>query len=101
LVVYSRAVTFTAIVAPVAPASGTPSGTVVFSVDGHDQATVSLDASGHASLTLKGLAVGTHTVSARYGGDAGFGGASAALSERVIIASTRATLRSSLRTALV
>jgi hypothetical protein len=61
--------TITATVRVVAPAVGTPTGTVTFTVDGVAQAPVSL-AAGRATLSLAGYAVGTHTISAAYSGDA-------------------------------
>ena len=65
------AVTFVATVA----AAGTPSGTVTFLDDGTTLATVALDGSGTATLTTSALAVGSHSITATYSGDAGFAGA--------------------------
>lgn len=61
-------VTFTATVT----AGGVPvaSGSVVFSLDGVDQAPVALDGGGVATWTTSTLAVGTHPIVARYGGTA-------------------------------
>jgi len=61
-------VTFTAVVAPVAPATATPTGTVVFSIDGVPQAPAAV-AAGVASLTTSALAAGSHSISAAYSGD--------------------------------
>lgn len=59
-------VTFTA---SVTGNGGMPSGSVIFSVDGVDANTVSVDAHGNASFADSGLLVGNHAVSARYSGD--------------------------------
>lgn len=50
------------------PASGEPTGTVVFRIDGVDVATVAL-VDGHAVLQISTLSVGSHTVIASYSGD--------------------------------
>ncbi len=59
-------ITFTA---AVTGNGGTPTGTVVFSVDGAAANTATLDASGKASFTDSALPVGSHIVSAAYSGD--------------------------------
>jgi sugar lactone lactonase YvrE len=59
-------ITFTA---AVTGNGGTPTGTVVFSVDGASANTATLDASGKASFTDSALAVGNHIISAAYSGD--------------------------------
>ena len=65
------AVTFTAAVAPTS-GTGTPTGNVVFTIDGVAQPAVALSATGAAGLTLSSLSGGTHTVVAAYGGDTTF-----------------------------
>jgi uncharacterized delta-60 repeat protein/LPXTG-motif cell wall-anchored protein len=55
-------VTFTA---EVAAASGTPTGSVVFTIEGVDQPPVTLS-SGQASVTTDDLTAGTHTIEAAY-----------------------------------
>jgi hypothetical protein len=67
---FGQADTFTATVAPVAPATGTPAGTVTFAVDGSTSAVVAL-ASGQAQWTTSSLQQGAHTISAAYSGQAG------------------------------
>lgn len=57
--------------ANVTATSGTPSGTVIFTIDGADQPAATLSG-GRATLTLPSLAVGDHTVSVRYSGDTNF-----------------------------
>ncbi|MGH4023283.1 MAG: Ig-like domain repeat protein, partial [Pseudonocardiaceae bacterium] len=76
--VCGQPVTFTATVTPVAPSTGTPTGTVVFTVDGTPSAPVTL-AGGVASFTTT-LAAGTHTVTATYSGDACFNASTGTLS---------------------
>ncbi|MBV9280112.1 MAG: Ig-like domain repeat protein, partial [Chloroflexi bacterium] len=79
----NQAVTFTAAVAP--SGAGTPTGTVQFAVDGANQgSTVTLNGSGQASLSISTLAVGSHTITATYGGDGTFlGGTSKGLTQQV------------------
>jgi hypothetical protein len=67
--VFGAGVTFTA---TVSAAAGTPTGTVSFSVDGSPVASAALNAAGQAGYTTGSLGAGSHTVSAAYGGDAGF-----------------------------
>lgn len=65
--VHGQPVTFTAEVASTGEA---PSGTVQFSVDGADEgAPQTLDGTGHASIVVSDLAVGTHPVSAAFTSD--------------------------------
>src|SRR5277367_4141542 len=66
-----QSVTFTATVAPKSGA-GNPTGTVTFS-DGNTQiGSVSLNSAGSAAFDTSGLAVGTHSISGAYSGDANF-----------------------------
>jgi len=64
---FGQPVTFTATVAPVAPATGTPGGTVTFAVDGVNQTTVTLSG-GQAHWTTSSLQLGAHTISGTYSG---------------------------------
>jgi len=76
-------VTFTADVTGT-PDSGTPTGTVGFSFDGGTAVKVTLDDTGHASYARTTLAVGVHTVTASYSGDAThLASTSATLSETI------------------
>lgn len=61
-------VTFTATVTRTAPA-GVPTGKVTFFDGGTTLATVSLKSTGTASYSTSALSLGTHTISANYGGD--------------------------------
>jgi hypothetical protein len=72
-----QAVTFTAIVTPVAGSvAGTPTGTVTFTIDGvPQQPPVMLAVVGgkaQATFTAANLAAGTHTIIAAYSGDSTF-----------------------------
>jgi uncharacterized protein with GYD domain len=78
-------VTFTAHVS--SPQGGSPTGNVTF----YDytglltivMGTVTLDASGNASLSTSALSAGSHTISATYNGDANYTSSSAALTQTV------------------
>ena len=67
--VYGQTVAFTAVVLAVAPSTGTPTGTITFTVDGTPQSPVSLGSGRSATLKLNALAPGRHTVTASYSGD--------------------------------
>jgi len=66
---YGQSVTFTATVAPCA--GSPPTGPVTF-FDGGIQIGLSMLAGGHAMLTTSTLGVGTHTMTATFGGNSGF-----------------------------
>ncbi len=68
---FGHPVTFTAAVTATDPASGTPTGSVQFMLDGAPVgAPLPLDATAHATLpAISSLAIGTHTVAAIYSGD--------------------------------
>ncbi|MFN8040949.1 MAG: Ig-like domain-containing protein [Acidimicrobiales bacterium] len=67
--VTGQSVTLTATVAVSAPGSGTPTGVVTFTDGASTLGSATLDAGGVASLPTSSLAVGSHTVTATYGGD--------------------------------
>ncbi|MDR3636948.1 MAG: Ig-like domain repeat protein [Isosphaeraceae bacterium] len=67
--VVGQAVTFTATVSAVAPGGGAPSGTVTFK-DGSTVLGTAPLTGGIAHYTAAGLALGTHSITAVYGGDA-------------------------------
>jgi hypothetical protein len=75
-----QAVTFTATVVANAPGTAIPTGTVTFKDKNKTLGTASLNAAGQAALTTSTLSVGTHQITAAYGGSSGF------------LASTSATL---------
>ncbi|WP_421926120.1 Ig-like domain repeat protein [Neoaquamicrobium sediminum] len=79
---FGESVSFTATVAPVT-GSGTPTGTVTFTIDGTAQPAVALSG-GTAVLTTDTLSGGDHTIVATYNGDGGYSGStSPSLLQRV------------------
>jgi len=93
--VFGQPVTFTATVTAKSPGAGTPTGTVTFEDGSSTLGTGTLNGSGQATFTTSTLAVGSHSITASYGGDATFtGSTSSALTQTVKKAST-ATLVSS------
>jgi hypothetical protein len=85
-------VTFTATVSTVAPGKGVPAGSVVFTIDGVDQAPVQLNASGQATLTLNTLTSGSHSILATHVSTTNFQSSTAALGQQVSPAPTTLTL---------
>ncbi len=90
-------VTYTAFVAAVAPAAGTPSGTVTF-LDG--AAPIGgcgpVLAGGTATCTIVYAGTGSHTITVTYGGDANFtGSASPALAQTINQGATASVITSS------
>jgi uncharacterized protein (TIGR03118 family) len=73
-------VTMTALIQPTG-GSGEPEGIVSFSVDGKPFLKERVDSTAHASITTDALAVGKHTVTATYSGDANFGTSSGSFTE--------------------
>jgi ELWxxDGT repeat protein len=95
--VSGQVVVFTATINPVAPGSGTPTGTVDFK-DGATDLTpggISLSA-GRAFFSTSSLGLGSHTVTASYRGDANFTGSSGNDLNSLVInqASTRTVMTS-------
>lgn len=76
---FGQTVTLNANVAAVAPATGTPTGNVIFTIDGVDQAPVALS-SGGASMTTSAMGVGLRTIGARYVGTTSYAASTGALS---------------------
>lgn len=74
-----------AVVVPVATGFGFPSGDVQFLVDGVDTGVAVALVNGEAAATLTGLAVGPHSVSARYLGGVNFLGADAGSVVEVLV----------------
>ena len=89
--VYGQAMTFTATVAPVSPDTGTPSGTVTFTLAGQSQ-TVPLDSNGQATFSPGPVDIGTYAINATYSGDSDFFGSSDSVSQTVYPADTRTSL---------
>jgi Bacterial Ig-like domain (group 3)/Peptidase family M28 len=95
--VYSQPVTFTAAVTANAPGGGLPTGTVTFKDGSSTLGTGALDGTGHATFTTSTLSVAAHSITAVYGGDAGFSGSTSAIvTQTVNKDGTTATLTSSL-----
>jgi Big-like domain-containing protein/ASPM-SPD-2-Hydin domain-containing protein/beta-propeller repeat-containing protein len=88
-----QTVTFTATVTATAPGAGTPTGTVTF-LDGATQIGTGALTAGVATLQTSTLAVGSHTITAQYGGDTNFNGStpSPALTQTVNAAAQSFTL---------
>ncbi|MBZ5537598.1 MAG: Ig-like domain repeat protein [Acidobacteriia bacterium] len=99
--VFGQSVTFTATASPVVAGAGTPGGTVTFMDGANALGTVAVGA-GSATLTTSSLTVGTHSITAVYGGDPNFlGGTSGVLSQTVKQASTSTLLVSTLNSTLL
>ena len=95
--VFGQSVTFTATVSAVAPAAGTPTGSVIFQDGGTPVATNNLS-SGQATYTSSSLSVGSHSITAVYAGDNNFTGSdntASPLSQTVNAAGTTTALASS------
>ncbi len=93
---FGQSVTFTATVAAVAPGTGTPTGSVTFKDGAIILGTGTLDGSGQASFTTSSLSLGSHTITAEYGGATNYAAStSAPLTQVVAVNSTTTTLVSS------
>jgi len=95
---FGQAVTLTVTVQPVAPATGTPTGTVSI-LDGSTivASGVALNASGQASFGTSSLSPGTHSLTANYSGDMNFASSvSTSINQVVAKGQIVATLASSL-----
>ena len=93
---FGQTVTFTATVSAVAPGTGTPTGNVVFVVDGVPTAPVALNASGIATYSVSTLSVGSHFIVANYQGDSSFNTSSDGMSHIVVEIGTATSLASNL-----
>ncbi|MDB5352689.1 MAG: hypothetical protein JWN86_3936 [Planctomycetota bacterium] len=81
--VFGQAVTFTAAISVTGPGAGTPTGVVVFSDGITTLGIAALDATGFAQFTTSVIGIGSHTISASYGGDARFSGSSSTVAHTV------------------
>jgi Bacterial Ig-like domain (group 3)/Putative Ig domain len=77
-----QSVTFSVVVS--SGAAGTPTGTVTFMDDTTTLGTSTLDATGTATFATSGLAAGTHSITAAYGGDAVFAASSSAILSQMV-----------------
>jgi hypothetical protein len=97
---FGQSVTFTATVTPTA--GGTPTGTVTFTADGSNVLGAISLSGGQAALMASSLAVGSHSIVARYSGDsAHLASASTAWTQTVKVASTTTGVTSSLNPAAI
>ncbi|HLJ94968.1 MAG TPA: Ig-like domain repeat protein [Gemmataceae bacterium] len=95
--VFGQPVVLTATVSAVSPATGTPTGMVTFMDGTTTLGTGTLNASGVATFTSSGLSVGSHTITAMYGGDSTFSSStSTGLTQMVNPARTTTVVTSSL-----
>jgi CSLREA domain-containing protein len=95
--VLGQSVTFTATVTTTAPSAGIPTGTVTFLDGASSIGTGTLNGSGVATLTTSALSIGTHSLTAQYGGDTNFlTSTSSAVSQVVNQAGTTTALVSAL-----
>src|SRR5207244_1906407 len=93
--VFGQSVTFTATVAVVSPGAGSPSGSVTF-LDGATTLGTGTLSGGTATFATSALAVGSHSITASYGGDTNFNtSTSAVLTQTVNKANTTTTVASS------
>ncbi len=88
-------ITYTAVVAPVAPGAGTVTGTVQFAVDGDPLGAPVPVVGGQAVSPVANLQVPSHLITANYSGDANFAGQSDSLTQVVVAAQTTTTLTTS------
>ena len=90
-----QSVTLTATVSPVAPATGTPTGTVTF-LDGTTTLETQALTNGVATFPTSTLTAGSHSITASYSGDNSFGAALSAPVTQVVIGPPSVSLTSSL-----
>jgi hypothetical protein len=89
---YGQPLTLTATVS----GTGTPTGTVSFYDGSTFLGTGTLDSTGHATLVTSALGVGSHSLSAAYGGDTNFAAStSSALAETITTGTTTTSVLSS------
>jgi MBG domain (YGX type)/Bacterial Ig-like domain (group 3)/Bacterial lectin len=79
---YGNSVSFNATVTPVAPGTGTPTGTVTFTDGTTTLGAVAL-IGGQAVLTTSALTVGAQSITASYGGSSSFSSSSATIAQTV------------------
>jgi hypothetical protein len=85
---YGQPVTFTATVSANATSAYTATGTVTFSDGATPLGSAALDGSGHASFTTSSLSLGSHTVTATYGGDLHLYGSTGSIVQTITLVAT-------------
>jgi len=95
-----QSVTFTASVAPIFPASGTPSGTVTF-MDGSTVLATKTLRRGAATFATTALAVGVHHVTASFGGGQPFTPSQSSTLDQTVRTGTSTSLSASANPAVV
>ena len=98
--VFSEPVTFTLTLSQAPPGGFTPTGTATFSDGGNLLASATLANIGggqaQATFTTATLSIGSHTITASYGGDNNFNGTSITEVQKVIAANSNTTVSASL-----
>ncbi|WBP85190.1 Ig-like domain repeat protein [Kitasatospora cathayae] len=89
--VFGQAKVLTATVTVVAPGVGVPTGTVSFFDGATLLGTGTLDPSGVATFTTSGLSVGSHALTAVYGGDTDFNGSTSPVDTQTVNAADTTT----------
>ncbi|MFY9226455.1 MAG: FG-GAP-like repeat-containing protein [Blastocatellia bacterium] len=92
--VFGQSITITATVAPMPPATGTPTGLVVFNIDGIDQTPITLSG-GQASFPISSFSTGNHTIFATYSGNSDFLASTSAIFTQTVNQATTSTILSS------
>ncbi|MBI5031535.1 MAG: Ig-like domain repeat protein, partial [Chloroflexi bacterium] len=88
---FGQTVWFTATVSALPPGSGTPTGTVQFKDGGANLGSPVALSGGNASLITSTLSVGTHIITAVYGGDANFNTSTGTLSPNQSVSKANST----------
>lgn len=91
---FSQEVVLTATVSALAPATGTPGGTMRFFEGGLELGASALDADGVASLATSALSAGPHDIRATYEGAGSFVGSDGTTTVRVLPATTSVSVSS-------
>ena len=86
---YGQTVTFTA---TVTGAGGTPTGTVTFKDGATTLGSGTLNGSGQTTLSVNLLSVGSHSISASYGGDSNFPASTSSVLTQTVTANSSATV---------
>ena len=89
---FNQSTTLTATVVAVGQAFGTPSGPVTFMDGATTLGTGALDGSGVTTLATSSLTVGSHTLTAVYGGDTNFATSTSAPLTQIVNAEKQATV---------